>query len=202
LNIIFDLDGTLINSKPRLYKLFQMLVPASEISYTDYWDLKSSKKTHEIILRSKFGFDDLEIAKFTNQWMDLIESPEYLAFDEKFQFTHSTLLRLQSQAQLIVCTSRQHRLSALQQLERLNLLSFFSVILVTEQKTSKESLVISCLHNLNKNDWIIGDTGIDINTGKQLGIKTCAVLSGFLNHANLLEYDPDLVLNSINDFMI
>ena len=55
---------------------------------------------------------------------------------------------------------------------------------------------------MSKNDWIIGDTGKDIETGQQLGIKTGAVLSGFLNLKSLLLYKPDLIINNIIEFKI
>jgi phosphoglycolate phosphatase len=45
--------------------------------------------------------------------------------------------------------------------------------------------------------WIIGDTGKDIETGKQLNIKTVAVLSGFLNKKSLTEYNPDKIVDSV-----
>ena len=155
-----------------------------------------------MILRKIFGYDDEAIDTFINKWMNLIESTEFLAFDKNFPYTHPTLSRLYGRAKLIVCTARQHRLSTVEQLKNLNLLNFFSEILVTEKINSKSFLIQSQLCCINENDWIIGDTGNDINTGKQLGIKTCAVLSGFLNSTSLLQYKPDVVLNSINDFSI
>jgi len=47
---------------------------------------------------------------------------------------------------------------------------------------------------------MIGDTGKDIQVGQMLGIKTCAVLSGFLNEKALLNYGPDLILPTAADF--
>ena len=43
MKIFFDLDGTLINSKMRLYSLFQELVSASNLSFDEYWNLKKKK---------------------------------------------------------------------------------------------------------------------------------------------------------------
>ena len=57
MKIFFDLDGTLINSKIRLYSLFQELVPVSNFSFDEYWDFKQNKINHATILRKKFNFD-------------------------------------------------------------------------------------------------------------------------------------------------
>ena len=52
----------------------------------------------------------------------------------------------------------------------------------------------------NSDNWIIGDTGMDISVGKKLGIKTVAVLSGFQNLAVLSAYKPDYILKNIKEF--
>ena len=47
MNIFFDLDGTLIDSKLRLYSLFQKLVPESILTYDEYWKYKMNKISHQ-----------------------------------------------------------------------------------------------------------------------------------------------------------
>lgn len=202
MNIVFDLDGTLINSKPRLYNLFQLLVPSSTLSYDEYWAFKENKITHEKILANQFGYQEAAIAQFVKQWMDLIETPAFLALDTNFPGIHDTLAGLSEQAQLLVCTARQHRKPVLEQLERLGLLPFFSHVLVTERRHSKDDLIRHQCPELNGNDWMIGDTGEDVKVGKSLQIKTCAVLSGFLNKQSLMPYAPDLILGSVNEFKL
>jgi phosphoglycolate phosphatase len=108
--------------------------------------------------------------------------------------------RLSKKATLHICTARQYRQSALDQLDRLGLLSYFNTVMVTEQSKSKDELITSTVLELSPNDWIVGDTGKDIQVGHALGIKTCAVLSGFLSKKSLLPYKPDLILQSVDDF--
>lgn len=200
MNIIFDLDGTLIDSRLRLYRLFQNLAPYSQLSFEQYWEFKQKKISNETILLSELGFKKYEVGQFITEWMGLIESPEYLAMDVNFPGIHSALTHLQKQAELHICTARQLRQPVLGQLERLDLLRFFNRILVTEQKHSKESLITTHISDLNTQDWMLGDTGKDIQAGKSLGVKTCAVLTGFLNKNSLSGYNPDLILNSVVDF--
>lgn len=200
-NIIFDLDGTLIDSKSRLYHLFQYLVPESKLSYEDYWELKQNKISNETILVNKFGFDEVATQYFVANWMECIEAAEFLAFDKNLPGVKETLDRLSKQAELHVCTARQFRQSTIDQLERLGLLSYFNTIMVTEQRKSKKDLIFDYVSGLSSNDWMIGDTGKDIQVGHAIGIKTCGVLSGFLSEKSLKLYKPYLILPSVADFM-
>ena len=201
MNLIFDLDGTLIDSRGRLYHLFQQLVPSSKLSYEHYWAFKQDKVSNETILAREFGFDADAIELFVVHWMELIESRELLALDENFPDMHEALERLRKQAKLHVCTARQMRAPVLDQLERLDLLSYFDSVMVTEQNWSKEEL-IATVSDLGPQDWIFGDTGKDVQVGQALGIKTCAVLSGFLSEKSLRPYLPDLILPAVSHFYL
>ena len=201
MNLIFDLDGTLIDSRLRLYRLFQDIVPASKLTYEGYWAFKQDKVSNEAILAKKFGFDAATIERFVVNWMKRIEAPELLALDTNFPGMHKALEVLRKQADLHVCTARQTREPVLDQLERMGLLTYFNNIMVTEQSWGKEDL-IATLPRLGSQDWIIGVTGRDIQVGKLLGLKTCAVLSGFRNRKNLLHYKPDLILPTAAEFRV
>jgi phosphoglycolate phosphatase len=134
--------------------------------------------------------------------MELIETPEYLKLDKKIPGIHNNLNSLQQYADLHLCTSRQMRQATLNQLETLNLLQFFKHVMVTEKKCDKELLIIEKITNLNHRDWLVGDTGNDIQVGKILNIKTCAVLSGFMSLENLRNYGPDLIIDSVVKFCL
>jgi phosphoglycolate phosphatase len=200
-NLVFDLDGTLIDSRPRLYRLFQQLAPDSTLTHETYWAFKQDKISNETILAQQFGYTTAAIGSFVDAWMDLIEAPEFLALDSNFPGMAETLERLRGQAVLHVCTARQHRQPALDQLERLGLLGYFSSVLVTQQRHDKQEL-IAAIPGLGTDDWILGDTGKDVQIGRALNMKTCAVLSGFLSEKSLLAYQPDLILPSAAQFRL
>jgi phosphoglycolate phosphatase len=202
LNIIFDLDGTLLDAKLRLFMLFSHLVPSSTLSFDQYWDFKQNKINHQTILSKEFMYPPDAVAQFMKDWMALIESPKYLALDTEFHGIRETLAVLKRDARLYVCTARQHRQPAIQQLIDFGLLKFFDDVLVTEQNYSKVDLIKRAIPNITPLDWVIGDSGKDIETGKNLKIQTCAVLSGFLNRENLVKYDPNLILSSAVEFVV
>lgn len=197
MNIVFDLDGTLIDSKLRLFRLFEFLAPDSTLSYDEYWSFKKNEISNEWILASLFGFDEKSIKEFDTQWMALIESPQYLQLDRNFAGIEVSLGNLQQRANLHLCTDRQLRQPVLDQLENLNLLQFFEQTLVTEKRVSKGELIVANIPDLSSNDWMVGDTGHDMLVGKSLNMKTCAVLSGFLSREVLCEYHPTDIRESV-----
>jgi phosphoglycolate phosphatase len=202
MNVVFDLDGTLIDARPRMYALFAELVPGSGLDADAYWALKHAKVSHEQILRRRLGYDEERLAEFVDAWMARIESPALLALDGNFPGMHATLDRLAAQARLHVCTARQHRQPVLDQLDRLRLLPYFTTVMVTEQTADKDALIARHVPDLSARDWMLGDTGKDIQVGKALGMRTCAVLSGFLSRASLEPYEPDLILENAAAFAL
>ena len=202
MNLVFDLDGTLIDSRLRLYTLYRRLVPATTLDFEHYWDLKRAKVPHSLLLRKHEGCGDEQVVQFEAEWMALIETPELLALDSKFPGMPQTLKRLAQQATLHVCTARQMREPVLDQLERLGLAAFFSTVLVTQQSYRKDTLIAAHVPDLGPTDWVIGDTGKDVEVGRMLGLRTCAVLSGFLSQKSLEPYQPDLILGSATEFLL
>lgn len=202
MNIIFDLDGTLIDSRLRLYRLFQHLAPDSKMSFEQYWELKRKKISNEKILLSELDYNKVQVTRFVTKWMKLIETPPFLSLDENFEGIHIALNHIQQQADLHVCTSRQFHQPVLDQLASLDLLHFFKQILVTEQKYTKVSLIASHITNRSILDWVVGDTGRDIQVGKLLNMRTCAVLTGFLSRESLEGYNPDLISDSVVNFSL
>lgn len=202
MQIFFDLDGTLIDSRPRLYKLFQHLVPESKLTFEEYWSLKRNKTNHAEILTNKLSYNKEQLNTFETKWMKLIEQEEWLKFDGPFVGIKDFLHSLKKKgAALYLVTARQSRVNAIQQLKRLGLEEFFNEILVTERLREKTDLISPYL-NLDSNNWIVGDTGADVNVGKSLGINTAAVLTGFRNKDVLESYQPDVILQDVKSFNI
>jgi len=196
-NLIFDLDGTLICAKERLFTLFSDLVPESKLTFEQYWDLKFSRLTNLDILNHKFGYSKSDQAAFESNWMASIEDESYLSMDKPIVGVFSYLDSIKCFHNLYLCTNRQFKDQLFEQLTRLDLLGFFIRVLVTEQKKSKIELIESEVENLSGVDWLIGDTGKDMQAGKALKLRTCAVLSGFMNRTSLIEYQPDLIVDDV-----
>lgn len=201
MNIVFDLDGTLIDSKSRLYQLFQHIVKQSDFTFEQYWALKKNKVSHYTILTEKFNFNTDELEKFNDIWMDKIESNKFLSLDTLINGVDNILKILSTNANLYVCTARQHKPPVINQLKKFNINQYFTDVLVTEQKYSKQKLIGARVSCLSSNDWLVGDTGHDIETGKVLGMNTCGVKTGFQSERILCTYTPTILLESVTEFM-
>lgn len=194
MNFFFDFDGTLIDSKNRLYSLFCYLNPQIDISFERYWDYKKSKISHKEILLEIMNYSNTQFLEFEKNWMNNIETDQWLSLDKPIEGVHNLLTKLSNSHTLYLVTARQSKSQVIKQLNEFEMTSFFDQILVTKQKIDKFNLILNCT-NVNPYDFIVGDTGKDIQTGKQLGIRTVAVLSGFLSIKSLIEYSPDYILN-------
>ncbi|HVG42921.1 MAG TPA: HAD hydrolase-like protein [Chitinophagaceae bacterium] len=199
--IFFDLDGTLLDSKDRLYQLFQNLVPASTLSFDSYWDLKRNKIAHKQILQTQFSYTTEEVLVFERAWLERIELAEWLALDKPFVGVTEYLTELRKRHSLYLVTARQFKDVALKQLDQYGWGEVFEDVFVTSQKSEKYDLIKEGVET-KSTDWLVGDTGKDIQTGKQLGVQTAAVLSGFLNAETLLPYNPDIIINSVLDLKV
>ena len=86
------------------------------------------------------------------------------------------------------------------QMDKMELTGLFDEIFVTGGRLLKDKLVLGL--SLTASDWLIGDTGHDIEAGKRLGIKTACVTNGFLSRKSLLPYKADLVIPHFTKFSI
>lgn len=197
MKIIFDLDGTLICSKKRLYELFCDLTNSRELSFSDYWDFKFNGYSNQDILKNEFNYPEEKINRFVTRWMDKIEDSYYLEMDTVIEGLQGFLEEISINNQLYICTARQSVAQVKNQLKKLAILEFFEDVFVTEQRFTKTELLLKSGMVFSENDWFVGDTGHDIRTGRQLGIKTCAVLSGFMSESALLTYEPNKIFKNL-----
>ena len=181
--------------------MFCDLLGLSASSFLDsYISQRESGKSNRDIIESEgfLGTGDLE--DFFRRWMKAIELPEYLASDKVLQGVLAWLEAHGDNFDIYVCTNRQEKSSTVGQIEELGLSQFFVNVLVTEQRFTKAQLISSSSPNVSTIDWIIGDSPEDVREGKKLGVRTCAVLTGFPNEALLSIESPSLILDSLRDF--
>ena len=198
MNVFFDLDGTLIDSRPRLYYLFQYLVQNSTLSFDEYWDFKRNKINHYELLTTHFNHSEEQFKAFETIWMAEIELEKWLDMDTPFEGVEELLKDLSKKYTLHIVTARQNVNRTKEQLQKFSWHALIQNTLITEQSKTKIELIRNAV-TVSPDDWFVGDTGKDIETGKQLGIKTAAVHNGFLSKESLLPYKPDYMLNKVTD---
>lgn len=197
-NIFFDLDGTLINSQQRLYNLFVELCPECKMSYDEYWEIKRQRINQKDFLKKYFNYSDEQCKEFHKLWLEKVEESERLDEDFLVDGVEDLLNKLSQKYRLYLVTNRQSKNLLIYELERLKIKNYFCDILVTEQKRAKLELIQGVV-NCSPDDVLIGDTGEDIKTAKELGIKSIAVSWGILGEKVLMEYLPDLIIGNANE---
>jgi phosphoglycolate phosphatase len=193
--IIFDFDGTILNSTLRLYTLFIDITKFSDLTYEKYWSLKRNGISNLAILAS-YKIDGIFIDQFTETWMNQIESNYYLEMDELYADVFLTINDLHIKGcNLILCTARQKPEGVLKQLDKFKITDFFHSVIVTEQKHSKSELFDKNHIDVNV-DFVVGDTPKDIELAKHVNARSVSITHGFLNARTLKKYNPDCMVDN------
>ncbi len=196
-NIFIDLDGTLIDARHRLFRLFSDITLQNLLDFEDYWELKKAMYSNEWILTNYFYYSESQIDNFKSVWLEKIETDQYLAYDNLFPETVPFLTKASETHELYLLTSRQFAEKAEQQLKEMGIFNFFKKILVTAQRSGKTELIRKSNIQINNDDILIGDTGIDIQTAKEVGMRSMAVLTGCRSRSILKKYSPDHIMNNL-----
>lgn len=206
MNVIFDLDGTLIDSSERMYRLFQDLVPESSFSKDEYWALKRNKVNHKHILEEYFPGHSYKT--FNDLWMHSIEKEEYLDMDTNYDDTLDVLRYFHGlkDCSIVLLTARQSKENLTRELQRLKIHDYFERILVTEGSCDKEEL----LKKTNSSELLadasgslfVSDMGKDIELGNKKGFVTVGISHGFTSKEKLLDYNPTFLVDHLSQIIV
>lgn len=183
---IFDLDGTLIDSKQRHQHvlddvLCRQNINASSNIRINYLNFKAAGHSTYDYLLHVLQLDD-EIAKNINKmWVQSIENEEYLADDSLYHDTLPTLQSLSdSQHQIIFLTARKNKRGLLQELENLQIDKYAQAIYVVSPLNA-EAEKLNIISNLGNNlsVIIVGDTEIEYKIANKLGVRYIILNRGF-----------------------
>ena len=200
MEIVFDLDGTLIDSSKRMFLLFKDLIKDCSWSYEEYWYLKRTKHNHRYLIDKYFCNYDYN--SFNDIWMSRIEERELLEYDCLYSDTINVLDELSKDNSLFLLTARQRKDNLLWQLQKLGILRFFESIYLTENKTSKDSLIKEIQKKMGKkNQVFVSDMGQDIAIGNMNGCITIAASYGFMDMVHLKEYTPQFFISCLHEIL-
>jgi len=198
-NLFFDLDGTVLDCRRRLYRLFDDLAPGHDLDQDEYWRLKRAGQRRDDLLRDRFGFDRAALNALKKSWMERIEDEDRLALDCVWPGLGEILMRLAARHSLYLVTNRQFRDRTVRQVEGLGLAGCFTAVLVTEQRSSKAALIKAANLAGGPDGVFIGDTGEDVLAARELGCRAVAVSWGFSDRGLLAAYRPDVIMTEVDE---
>lgn len=190
MQIFFDFDGTLLDSQPRLYKLFCDMCPENHFSYEEYCNIKRQRVTQAEMLARYFQYPEAKITEFHRQWLAEVENPLRMQEDQPYDGIDDLLHDLSSRHELYIITNRQSKVKTMAQIEQQHWENLLQDVLVTEQKSSKIELAKTVLQDSARALWV-GDTGEDMKAAHALNIPVIAVSWGVIAPELLADYKPD-----------
>lgn len=197
-SLFLDLDGTLVNSQMRLYKLFCMLCRECKMTYSEYWSIKRQRISQAEMLKTYFGYNDEMVDSFHKAWLEHVEDEALLEDDFPVEGITERLESLSKRHTLYLLTARQNSEFVKRQMCNFGWNNLFLELIVTH-RASEKCEAVRCVVGKVSQGAVIGDTGEDVKTAKELGLRSIAVGWGILSPAVLIQYNPDFLAERIED---
>jgi phosphoglycolate phosphatase-like HAD superfamily hydrolase len=217
LRIITDFDGPIMNVSERYYRAYMFCLrevrypdqPVNPLSKPEFWALKRSQ-TPERQIGQISGLNEIQAEKFSQLRKRTVHTMPYLVYDTPIPGAIDTLKRIrQAKVDLAVMTMRRVR-ELEDALGRYDLAQFFPLnrqfclsndYVKTADVKDKPLLMQRALTQLPavEETWMIGDTEADIVAAKTHGIKAIAVLCGIRDRTQLMQHQPDRIVNDLSE---
>ena len=222
--LVFDFDGTLVDSFPMFLAVFSSVVKPDEekanfvIRHESIRELmremlvtefeKGNERLRPKILLLKVFYNTCRKMGL-NRYSALFKTL-YSAYKVKKQYQEIELFSgakellesLHEQGIPLILVTHSSRKSVLKILERYSLQNIFSIILDRGDLGSNKSQgIVDSLHALGINPAqaiAIGDLPADILEAKAAGVKTVGVTTGPVNRDRLEAVQPDVLIESID----
>lgn len=183
MKIGLDLDGTLLDCKPRQTKLLAALCRACtvDIDLEQYWRLKRFGCSNRMALRH-LGVGEKHADAIAALWEHAIEDTSWLGFDPVLPGVPETLHRWRDQGySLHLLSARRNQTNARQQLRALGLDCFDRVDFVDPFEARAKQSALIRLHP----DVYIGDTERDAQCADAAGVSPILLSSGLRDEMHL-----------------
>ena len=182
--ILFDLDGTLIDSTEAILESFH-----NSFKVHNYAPIPSDEDIKALIgypldiMYSKLGVDESRVWDFVATYKEHYREISTLK-TELLECAKDAVVEASKFATLGIVTTKTGRYSKVL-MQHFELMDYFEVLVgredVSNPKPDKEPIVVA-INQLNKNDkniWMIGDTKLDLLCAKDAQVNSIGVLSGY-----------------------
>lgn len=199
--ILFDLDGTLIDSTPAILASFRFALSHFGTQVPTDKDIMQHIGHPLEVMFGAIGVDasmvDEHVAKYKENYRKISTANTTLLTNAK-----EAVLIASQHATLGVVTTKTGEYSRIL-LEHLGLMSYFEVLIGREDviypKPDPEPInkALFKLQKDKKECWMIGDTCMDIVAANNAGIKAIGVTSGYASKSTLEECSNDICADAL-----
>jgi phosphoglycolate phosphatase-like HAD superfamily hydrolase len=200
--IVLDLDGPILDGRLRHHECYRRILEAAgatPLPLDRYWALKRERVDRRRLL-AESGAEALYDG-FLAAWLATIETPELLAFDRVQPGALETLRAWKDAGVPLALVTARRAEDALQdQLSALGLRPLFTVIVATpfaETGEAKASAFAARLGDASSCRGWIGDTEIDVDAARRLGVPSVAVTCGLRTAAYLQSLGPAFLFDDL-----
>jgi HAD superfamily hydrolase (TIGR01549 family) len=205
-SIVFDLDGTLMQSGSTIYKSVVLTLSEYNIHHTmseEQFFTKIGHHFQDIFNDFKIAVPDLDafINQYKSHYFDFIDET-YL-----FENVHEVLAYLKSRKYFISLLTTKSQDQTDRIIDYFNLRNYFSAVIGRNKgipvKPAPDSLLSICAVTKipPEQTLMVGDTELDIQCGKNAGTLTCAVTFGYRSPEILAKEEPDFLISNIKEMI-
>jgi phosphoglycolate phosphatase-like HAD superfamily hydrolase len=197
--ILFDLDGTLIDVSARHYSLYKSVIRdqgVEALAPGDFWRHRRAGESTIDLLAATPGAD---VERFTAAWMEGIERPRWLALDEPYEGAVRIIEALGTEYELVLITLRRDRVALMDQLDALQLRSYFTRVICHGPELVKGKHQLQGVAELPPGGYIVGDTEADIELAAKTGRRAICVSYGVRSGCFLAGRGAQTVIGSLRE---
>jgi phosphoglycolate phosphatase len=204
--LIFDLDGTIVNSSTDVLGSLDFALRSVGLIPTRCLDSRLIGPPLAAMIREAVkNASDADVEQAVAVFRQHYDSSEYLG-TELYPGVRELLQTLGGMGAPCLIATNKPRLATVSILERLGVRGAFADILCIgdDEAMNKTTMVGELLerHRPTSDDgWLIGDAPSDIQAGKAHGLKTVAHLGGYSQPDLLLAQCPDFAIQHMNELL-
>ena len=199
--ILFDLDGTLIDSTDAILESFHNSFMVHNVLSPKDKDIKALIGYPLDEMYRKLGVEESRVWDFVTTYKEHYREISR-AKTELLEFARESVEEASKIATLGIVTTKTGRYSKVL-MEHFELMQYFEVLVGRENVENPKphaEPILSALKELNRDDsniWMIGDTKLDLISAQNAGVKSIAVLSGYDSYETLSKYTKNIKNNSL-----
>jgi HAD superfamily hydrolase (TIGR01549 family) len=205
-HICFDLDGTIINSFPTIFKCtirtLEHLNIAAEIAEKEFHGMIGH---HFLDIFKQLNINVVDVESFINIYKTYYF--DYIDDSLLYPGVEDVLGKLHDEGMKISLLTTKGQDQAEMLIDHFGLKPFFNTVYGRRTgmaiKPDAEPLLRICseLNVKSEETLMTGDSDLDIRCGKNAGTKTCAVTYGYRTPEVLKNENPDYIINNLTEIL-
>lgn len=203
--ILFDLDGTLIDSTDAIVSTFKHSFDEMDFNFEGTeQDIKNLIGYPLDIMYKNLGVDESKVWNFVDSYKNryrIISKEQTTLLENAYE-----AVELASKIARVSVVTTKTRMYTIPLLDHFNITQFFEIITgrenVQNPKPHPEPILVTLEqmnYNKNRDDvWMIGDTKLDLIAAREANINSIGVLCGYGEKEELLKYTNYIEKDSLN----